>query len=233
MSNVNEALTHGMLVTRSGRYALLAMLLVDIFLIPPLVSTGVLPAWAGVVSFSLMVVTAMIALASHVTARWIVFAVAAISVVGRWTPLASNLRVFQLVEAATVGLAAATFAGVLLVDVFSKGKLPDRLLAVLLVYLLLGTTWSFAYALADLALPGALEIPGRAPSMSEFVYFSFSTLTTVGYGDIVPVHPMARSLAVLEALVGQLYLVVIVSRFVGEGIAGVRGDGAGENPSRR
>ena len=48
----------------------------------------------------------------------------------------------------------------------------------------------------------------------DFVYFSFVTLTTVGYGDVTPVHPLARSLAVAEALTGQLYPAILLARLV-------------------
>jgi voltage-gated potassium channel Kch len=49
---------------------------------------------------------------------------------------------------------------------------------------------------------------------TRLIYFSFATLTTVGYGDITPVHPIARSLAMLEALIGQLFPVILIARLV-------------------
>ena len=49
----------------------------------------------------------------------------------------------------------------------------------------------------------------------RFLYFSFVTLTTLGYGDITPVHPLARSMATIEALTGQLYIAVLVARLIG------------------
>ena len=73
--------------------------------------------------------------------------------------------------------------------------------------------------------PGAIAVSGqslgteRASSIEqhigELAYFSFITLTTVGYGDIAPVSPVARSMAILEALAGQLYLAAFVARLVG------------------
>lgn len=55
---------------------------------------------------------------------------------------------------------------------------------------------------------------GEPSSISGWMYYSFVTLTTLGYGDIVPLHPVARSLAVGEALAGQLYLAVLLARLV-------------------
>ena len=87
-------------------------------------------------------------------------------------------------------------------------------------YLLIGYTWTFAYQLVVQQAPGAIhfeagvaDTPSRQPN--HLIYFSFTTLTTVGYGDVRPVHPAVRSLAVAEALVGQLYLAILIASLVG------------------
>lgn len=89
-------------------------------------------------------------------------------------------------------------------------------------YLLIGGTWTFAYQLLEQQIPGAIRFePGVAETVSQpnnLIYFSFITLTTVGYGDVHPVHPAARSLAVAEALVGQLYLAILIASLVGMAI---------------
>jgi hypothetical protein len=75
--------------------------------------------------------------------------------------------------------------------------------------------WSYAYFLADMIIPGSIHPTANtreavAP-MARYVYFSFTTLTTLGYGDIVPVHPIARTLAICEGLIGQLYPAVLIA----------------------
>jgi len=87
-------------------------------------------------------------------------------------------------------------------------------------YLLIGFTWTFAYQLVVQQVPGAIhfasplaDISSRQPS--DLIYYSFVTLATVGYGDAYPVHPVVRSLAVAEALVGQLYLAILIASLVG------------------
>ena len=87
-------------------------------------------------------------------------------------------------------------------------------------YLLIGLVWTYAYQLLEDRIPGAIHCgAGDAAAISrqqsDFIYFSFVTLTTVGYGDVQPVHPAARSLAVAEALVGQLYLAILIGSLVG------------------
>jgi len=87
-------------------------------------------------------------------------------------------------------------------------------------YLLIGFMWAFGYQLLVQMVPGAIHFERGAVSNfsrepNELIYFSFVTLTTLGYGDVQPVHPAARSLAVAEALVGQLYLAILISSLVG------------------
>jgi len=99
------------------------------------------------------------------------------------------------------------------------------LCASLCVYLLLGVVWALAYSVMATLDPGAFRStlhggepivlhfrPGRA---ADVLYFSFTTMTTVAYGDIVPASPVTRVLACLEALGGQFYLTVLVARLVG------------------
>ena len=68
---------------------------------------------------------------------------------------------------------------------------------------------------------------GAGPGFSDFLYFSFVTLTTLGYGDVTPVHDVAQMLAVAEAVTGQLYLTIFVARLVGLYVGARRRFGAG------
>ncbi len=89
--------------------------------------------------------------------------------------------------------------------------------AAMLVYLLMALMWSFAYGLLELINPASFNMtlsPEQGFQM-RFIYYSFVTITTLGYGDITPATELARSFSILEAVVGQLYLVVVVARLVG------------------
>lgn len=86
------------------------------------------------------------------------------------------------------------------------------------VYLLLGLFWGTLYSFLEHLSPGSFHLD---PSLhdghlgwSDFLYHSFVTLTTLGYGDLVPVAPMARSLTLLEAVVGVFYVTALVARLV-------------------
>jgi hypothetical protein len=94
----------------------------------------------------------------------------------------------------------------------------DTIFAALSGYYLMGLSWALAYALLDLLAPSSFTTPLDSP-FDEALYFSFVTLTTLGYGDIAPVAALSRALATTEALVGQVYLAVLIARLVSQYIA--------------
>ncbi len=106
----------------------------------------------------------------------------------------------------------------------------DTISASLCGYLMIGVLWANLYSIVELTSPDCIAIMQHraAPHASGFneltlsfrmLYFSFVTLSTVGYGDVVPLSPVSRMLAVCEAIIGQLYLLVMVSRLVGIHVA--------------
>ena len=93
----------------------------------------------------------------------------------------------------------------------------NRLVGAVCIYLLLGTIWAVAYSLVDAVSPGSFT--GFTPQVghgwdSEWLYFSFVTMTTLGYGDISPVSATARALAYLQAVFGQFYVAILVAGLV-------------------
>ena len=106
---------------------------------------------------------------------------------------------------------------ILLSQVFAPGPVTHlRIQGAIAAYLLFGVAWAHAYAIVGSTIPGSFTIPERELHLpSEWFYYSFVTLTTVGFGDIVPVHRVARALTVGEVLTGQLYLAVLIGRLVG------------------
>jgi hypothetical protein len=106
--------------------------------------------------------------------------------------------------------------------VFSERRITTNIiLGAVCVYLLAGIVWGMSFALLDNFLPGSFNMPAEAKLsvldnlMQNFIYYSFSTLTTLGYGDITPSSIPARYFSVLEAVTGQVYLSVLVARLIG------------------
>ena len=87
--------------------------------------------------------------------------------------------------------------------------------AAMLVYLLVAQLWALVYTFLNLIDPASFNLPGGQGDFLLFEYYSFVTLTTLGYGDITPVSGLAQTFSILEAVVGQLYLVVVIASFVG------------------
>jgi hypothetical protein len=95
----------------------------------------------------------------------------------------------------------------------SRVVTAETLFGALGVYFLLGFLWSNLYEMVEAVLPGSFS--GIDGSPGEFLYFSFVTLTTLGYGDVLPLGDHARSLVVLEATTGVIYMAVMIGGLVG------------------
>ena len=109
-------------------------------------------------------------------------------------------------------------------EVFASGNINyHRIMGAILLYLVAGMTCVALFLLVGLAFPksfSGLSFEDNQALPSHLIYFSFVTLTTVGYGDIVPVHPIARSLCNLESIIGQLYPATLLARLVSLEVAG-------------
>lgn len=125
-------------------------------------------------------------------------------------PVIHLLMFLFLVGIATIALQDVLFGGP--IDL-------NRIVGAVCVYILYGIAWGLLYAMLDTATfePAFSNIDAYEPGgdVSAYVYYSFVTLTTLGYGDIAPITPVSRVLAVLEAICGQFYLTILVAALVG------------------
>jgi hypothetical protein len=200
----------------SGMSVLLILLVAIVFVIP-VISPGVSNTkllWD--VLLTLILVSGVAAAAEH---RRLAVALALLAAVVIALAVSETLapawQARELRSLATLGafLLLAVAVGI---NVFAFGHaISDRVFGAVVLYLLLGVLWAVAYQLVERLSPGAFTGHTDAgDELAEWAYFSFVTLTTVGYGDITPVALAARSLSILEALVGQLYPAVIIARLV-------------------
>jgi len=108
----------------------------------------------------------------------------------------------------------------------NKTITSDLIYGSICVYLLIGLVWAYVYSALENIFPGSFNfasshlqtnpsLNGGQTPLSLFIYYSYVTLTTLGYGDITPMTPPAQSIAILEAITGQFYLVILVARLVG------------------
>jgi len=133
-----------------------------------------------------------------------------------------------LVSGILIAFAPAVIAKGLVRDVNAQGRVTLRTLSgVLAIYLLIGMLFSFLHG-AVAGFENGLYFAGDpAATRSDFLYFSYVTLSTVGYGDLVPVSDVGRMLAITESLIGQIYLVTVVALIV----ANLRPRAASDGPA--
>jgi Ion channel len=111
--------------------------------------------------------------------------------------------------------------------VFAPGRVTHhRIEGAIIIFLNIAMIFTSAYRMISELDPAAFaNVPAaqtEAAAVSGMLYFSFTTLTSTGFGDIVPLHPIARSLSNLEAVLGQLYLTILLARLVTLHVAGRR-----------
>lgn len=199
--------------------ALTLMLAIVLFVVAPLQAAGIVAAHNFGIAFGLVLVAAVFI----VSESWI--AVGAILVALALIVAATILRLRHpslldiyldsfawMITAVTLGLVVAR-------AVFSFGAVNyHRVIGAVLLYLDIGVVFVALFCFAALLLPNAFNglgpLQDNLTVAANLIYFSYVTLTTVGYGDIVPVHPLVRGLANIESIIGQLYPATLLARLV-------------------
>lgn len=197
----------------------LILLTVLVFVIYPLTTAG-MGSRAGVMVCALLLIAGVPTVARFSKAagwanRFLAAGWVGVEMVIQFSPSFSLL----VVESCLVILALLFLEIILTIQVFGPGAITaHRIRGAIAIYLLLGLSWAWIYRFILLLAPGAIVYNGASDhplvAGTNLLYFSFTTLTTVGYGDIAPVHAIARSLANLEALTGQLYPAIFIGRLV-------------------
>jgi hypothetical protein len=178
--------------------------------------------WARLVTIILQGVTLVLALSVSGTRRAILH-IARIAVAvailgstgvlvgaGELGPAAARLVTLMLVALAP----AAIVTGLIRHVREQRAITVPTMFGVLCIYLLIGSFFSFTFGTVDQLGSTPFFTTPNSSHQSDFLYFSFTTLTTTGYGDLVPATNLGRSLAMLEALIGQIYLVTVVALII-------------------
>lgn len=213
------------LFKRRNIYLFVALLLP--YVLHPLIETPVYGIAIMDVSFSLVLVVALFAVSTQKHVKYVAFGLMAVAQVLIWSGSILPGPAHRLLS---LGVSCIYLA---YTTIFMLGQIlrhrdvtPSTIFASLCVYLMLGYIWATFYSALELVAPGTFTIDARVfqyqmggdhlyTELYYFMYYSFTTLTTLGMGDVLPASPWARVLTALEAIVGQIYLVVLVSRLVG------------------
>ena len=199
-------------------------LIILIFVLFPLHQVGL----SGRFFFDLLMVTLMISGALVVKQRRIVTILTiATVVIGACVLWMSRLYPTPFVRPFNSALSIIVpllYVRIVLLVMFRQGPVSwSRIQGGVCAYLLIGMSWASAFDLVEQLHHGAFRFVTDPTNMEELsgklTYFSFATLTTVGFGDVLPVYPFARSLAIAEAIVGQLFPAILIGALVAMAMA--------------
>jgi len=198
---------------------LTVLLVFEMFVVAPLQATGIESFQALGVFAALAMMSGVLILSGSSIAVFALLIAISLNVFVivlrlRGTPSAYDLHMI----AAAWLILSITLGAVVGRAVFAPGAVNyHRIVGAVLLYLLIAFTFVALFVFVGVLIPKAfsgLVLEDNASFASSAIYFSFVTLTTVGYGDIVPIHPIARSLCNLEAICGQLYPATLLARIV-------------------
>ena len=206
--------------TRGKFFYLFSVLLLLLVLFPYLDQPGL-----STVVFRLLGAAAFVCAVYAVSEKrrqWITALALAIpaGVLNSWDAFRPGSKIAVASLIFTILLLAYTLVTLLRAVLRAETVTPDTIYGALSVYLLMAFLWGTAYMLLETVHPGALAIdaarhPNHTIDWSDCMFYSFVTLTSLGYGDMVPVTPQSRSLSILEAVSGIMYVAVLVARLVG------------------
>lgn len=178
--------------------------------------------WARLVTILLQGLTLLMALVASRVHPWILrlaTVAVCVSVVGTTAAFIGFGELgptgARLLTAFMVAVAPISIVRGVIKDVQEHGVSLHTMFGVLCIYLLLGIFFAFLYGVVGALASGPFFAQHAAESTKNFLYFSFVTITTVGYGDLTAATNFGRSFAIAEALAGQIYLVTVVAGIVG------------------
>jgi voltage-gated potassium channel len=211
------------------RFAQLAVFFVLLLFLLPLLSHGLL---VKSVTTLFVLNSLLVADSSSPIARWLRWTAWTLWLIGVVSNLVEELHLEDALTFATKCIAISSqtvlfviCAVAILAVVFRAGRVTlDGILASVVAYQLIGLVFAQIYTLAMLVDPNSLHLPDSvAPNTENFrlemIYFSFVTLATLGYGDVLPDTDFTRSVSIVEAILGQFYVAVIVAVLVSAFIA--------------
>ena len=194
---------------------MLLLLLLFIFIIVPFISPGNDGQILLKIIYSVILLTGILSVSKHKTFVIVISILAVIGLGANWLGEINPTRSTLLANDFGAIIFNFFFAIAILIKTFQPGDITiHRIEGSIVAYLLVGLIFAYSFHAVYL-LSGPTSFNNiKESDLKEFLYFSFTSLTTMGYGDITPVHPMARSLANLEGLIGQLYPAILIARLI-------------------
>ena len=198
----------------------LGLLCIEIFVFGPLSrdQRPLVTVINGIV-FSFLLVVGVIAMAPRLHSQISSAMVVAIAIALRWLATLQGSAQLYLWDKIASLAATLVFLALVLWQVYKESPVTaHKIRGSVAAYLLMAIVFAFSYNIIELLHPGAFSsAPGnrlQVYQVNEFLYFSIATLTTVGFGDITAIHPFARSLVMLESIIGVLCPIILIGVLV-------------------
>lgn len=201
-----------------GRFMKLLVLLLGMLVLAPLLEELFQVQVVGEFFFSAVTCYAVYSFSRNKRLLAAAVALALPAIASMWVKPFVQVKWFAICGELCGSVFVAIVTVAILAHIFRQKDInTDTIAGAIVAYLFMAVMWSLLYSVLEAAHPGAFKFAEGVTLVGRerFTYFSLVTITTVGYGDIVPVTHVARAFANLEAVVGQLYLVILVSWLVG------------------
>jgi len=199
--------------------ALLVMLVLTLFVVTPLASSAIIGSEIMLCFVAILTITGVAAVSGSRAVLGIVMCLAVSGIALDWLAHFRHETTLLVADDVLRLAFVLMLAVIVMVRVFRRGNVTHhRVQGAICVYLLAGLAFAYSFEIllaldhAAIHIPDTYSVPSIRTGLIR--YFSFVTLTTLGYGDILPVSPIARSLATSEALFGQLYPAVMIARII-------------------
>ncbi len=202
---------------QSNRFVLLLVNLVLLLMLAPLAQMAGLGTLPLLILFALVILFAVNAASDRKSHVIIAAALAAPSIILSWTGELTRFSEAKIFADVTSMTMLFFTTGVILARIVQVRESNFNVISgAAAVYLLFALSWAVSYELIEILAPGSFAnlSAGATESLHQFLYYSLTTLTTLGYGDITPINPFARIWSTLEAVTGVLYVAVLVARLV-------------------
>ena len=195
---------------------LLLLQVLTIFVARPLGGMHVLPSVVSVLLNAALVIVVILVTSAHRLAQLTIIASVGLGVLAWLLMRVEPSPVMLALDFGSRVIFLAALSAILLGAIFGDEEgTYHRIQGGIAVYLNIAVMFALLYGIADLFDRHAFSMqPSLGSDLGRFIYFSFATLTTTGYGDIVPVNPLVRSAANLEAVVGELFTAILLARLV-------------------
>ena len=200
------------------KHSLLLGALVLLLIISPLIEDAGTEGIVLSVLFTLVLIVGTLVVSRVIRDLLVVLVLSATWLYLTWLHPVWSGSLLDEVSGLVLAVCTLYMAAVLLFSVIRAERVThDVIGGAIAVYFLMGIAWAVIFVLIEGVEPGSFSLAeaGKGTIWDQLLYFSFATLTTLGYGDVSPLSAVARVWEVLEAVCGTLFLAVLISRLVG------------------